>query len=380
MTGSMALVPVTLASALTCGSILVLVSSLKQPLALRLSIPESRIEMLLWALHLVLVPLMPLAGIFIDTVGIEHGLILGSLLAAVGLSMLALRDNVATSLLTIMLIGAAASGLSVAATVLMPLAFNPERPTAAVNLGFIVFGLGGAVMPALMAGLLRGLGWRRSLLLLALLCLAPAVLASLTADFPSDQSADVPQVLGSPALWLTGLVCFFYLPVEGAVSAWASSSLTGLGFTPRQSAWLQAGFWSAFFVGRLGAAVLILGGTVPTGKEAWLLLILGLCVAVALGNLLGAGRRPGMAGFLMLAGFFLGPVYPTLLGTVLARFPEDPGTAVGGLAGLGALGSLLAAPLLAYHARQATVQSAVRIPLVGSLLLAAAALVLAIAA
>jgi fucose permease len=305
-------------------------------------------------------------------------LIGGSVLAALALSVLAVRDGSATALTAMLLIGAATASLSAATTLLMKATFFPARPVAALNLGHVFFGVGLVLGPMALGAFLRSLRWRRGLLLLALFYLAPALIAALTpaSDFPNDPHGDVQRAFNSPVLWLAGLICFFYLPVELSLVTWATTKLTTLGYSARQATWLMACFWAALLGGRLLMMLLVLHSSLRPGKEAWVLLGLGLAVAVALGNLAGAARRSSIAWGLVLAGFFCGPIYPTLIGSVLGRFHEEPGTAFGATAALGSLGVLLMAPLIASPAQQKTAQHLLRVPLIASLLLAGAALVL----
>src|SRR5262249_40117965 len=92
------LLPVTVASALVCGTLLSLMVSIREPLAERLGVAEARVSWLLLALNLVLVPMLPLAGVLVDTFGVEHVLIGGAVLAALAISVLAVRDGSATAL------------------------------------------------------------------------------------------------------------------------------------------------------------------------------------------------------------------------------------------------------------------------------------------
>jgi hypothetical protein len=143
---------------------------------------------------------------------------------------------------------------------------------------------------------------------------------------------------------------------------------------------LQFGYWLAFLGARLAAIFFVLWGTFRAGKEGWVLLVLGIGAAVALGNLSGAPSRTSMGWGLLMAAVFCAPIFPVLLGGVLSRFRDEPGTAFGVLAGAGALGSMVLLPLTQSYARRTTVQRGLRIPLVVALLLATAALVLGLTA
>ncbi len=377
-----ALVPVAFASALTAGGVLALARNLREPLAERLNLSELQSSRIALALGLVLVPLLPLAGLLVDSLGVEHGLIGGSVLAALGFSLLALRDRFSAAVAALLVLGAAAASLAASTTALLAGKFFPGKPTAALCLGYAVIGLGTVLLPPLADLLLASLRWRRGLLLLGLIFLVPAVVAALTppSEFPQDRSLEGPRLMHSGAVWLGGLVCFLYLPLEAALTAFATTRTKGLGFTDRQANGLQLGFWASFLGARLLAMMFVLWGTFKPGKEGWVLFGLGLLVAVALGNLAGAAGKKNIGWGVLLAAFFCGPVYPVLLGCVLYRFADEPASAFGFVAGLGALGALLATPLLNAIARHATPQRTLRVPLILALLLAGVAMVLGLTA
>jgi fucose permease len=380
MSGFETVTPVTITSAFVVGMVLALLGSIKLPLAKRLELNEVRVGGLLSALMLALIPLMLLSGILIDQLGVRGVLLVGSLVTALALFGLALSQTYAHALGAILVAGAGAACLSSGSSVLMPRAFFPDNLAASANLGNVFFGLGALVTPKLADFLIRGLGFRRALGLLAIGSLVPALLASLTlaGAFPVPvQHGDLWAVLSSPILWLTGLAFFLYAPLEGSLSTWATTYLTEVGMRENRAAWLLSGFWLAFLTARLFTAVLQHRGVLPQGSEPWLLVILALASAVFLGNMAGANRENSAIGGLLLVGAFFGPIFPTLVGILFGHFPsQDHGTAFGAMFALGASGSLVLPPLIGGYARRTSVRKALRIPVFMALALAAVLLVL----
>jgi MFS family permease len=381
VTAAYLLVPVNCASALSAGVVLALVAAVKQALAQRLGRSEDHVDTLGSWLQLALVLTLPVAGLAVDRLGVEHVLIASSLLAGFSLSLLALRESLALARLALLLLGAAAAGLLVGAIVLLPATFAARHPGAAVNLGMVFVGLGFVLTPVLVDLLQSRLRLRRALLLLALVCLTPALTAALT---PGDEwptplpPADWRQVFTHPIMGLSALLFIFYAPLEAALTNWAAKHLTELGLRERQVRWLMIGFWTAFLGSRLLMALLISGGALPVSAHSWIILGLGLSLGIGLGNMVGSGHRAGAGWGLLVVGFFCGPLLPTMLGILLAGLPNEPGTAVGTAWALGALTSLLLAPVIALLARRSSVQRALRIPLISALLLAGVALVLSL--
>jgi FHS family glucose/mannose:H+ symporter-like MFS transporter len=383
MFDSTALLPVTIASAFAFGMVLALLGSIKLPLAKRLEIDEPRVGGLLSALNLALIPFMLISGILIDQMGIKWMLLGASLLVGLAMFALAVSRTYAGALYSILLAGAGGACVSTGAIVLMPHAFFKNSPAASLNLGNVFFGLGALVTPALADLLIRALGFRRALTLLAALCLVPALAASMTpgAEFPVSEHVEHWSVLGRPLLWLAGLVFMLYMPLEGALGTWATSYLTELGQKERRAAWLLSGFWLTFLAGRLLAGYLQQkqNGVLPLNSEPWLILALALGSAVLLGNLAGT-RNLGTATLGLLAlGACFGPIFPTLVGVLFNIFDDaEHGTAFGAMFAIGATGSLFLPPVIGAYARRTSVREALRIPTVIALLLAAAALALAL--
>ena len=377
------LVPVTITAAFVFGVVLALLGSVKLPLAARLGMDEARVGGLLSALNLALIPMMLLSGILIDGLGGRVVLIGGSLVTGLAVFSLAMSRTFAGSLYAIMLVGAGGACISTASVKLMPLAFFGEtNPAPSLNLGNVFFGLGALVTPALADLLLRALGFRRAVAVLAVVCLLPALAALLTPaqafTLPDSDAGDLAGVLENPILWLAGLVFLLYSPLEGALGTWATTYLTQIGYRERRAALLLSGFWLAFLGGRLVVSYLQ-QRVLPEHSEAWLILFLAVLGAVVLGNLAGTQNRGSAAWGLLLAGAILGPIFPTLVGILFRNVKvAEQGTAYGAMFAIGATGSLFLAPLFGAYARRRTVRMALRIPTVTALLLAGAALVLAL--
>jgi fucose permease len=257
----------------------------------------------------------------------------------------------------------------------MPAAFFPDDRARSLNLGNVFFGVGALVTPTLAELLVRRVGFKWTLGVLALLCLVPAVGAILPGGFPQPKEGggDLTSIIKSPILWLAALALFLYVPLEGVVGTWATTYLTNLGYREGRAALLLSGFWLTFLAARLLAAFL----HVHPAAEPWVVVGLALLSAVALGNMTGAPGRGGAAWGLLLLGLFFGPIFPTLVAILLNTFPESQhGTAYGTMFALGAGGSLVIPPLIGTYARKYTVQKALGPTTVVALLLAAAALVL----
>ncbi len=376
------LIPVIVVCAVAFGVVLALLGSVKPALAKRLGMDEARVGSLLAALNLALIPMLVVSGILIDQLGARPLIIAGSLVTGLAIMALAVSRTYRACLYALLLTAAGAACLNTGAVTLMPAAFFESSPAASLNLGMIFFGLGALFAPALADLLLRRLGLRHTLGIVAALCLVPAVAATVTAGaaFPKASAAELGGVFGNPILWLTGLIFLLYTPLEGALGTWTPTYLGELGYRERRAGWLVSGFWLTFMAGRLVMS-LLQRNVLPDGWELWTILILALAAAVILGNLAGTHSRSNAAAWwLLVLGALLGPIFPTLVGFLFDQefARHERGTAYGALFALGTTGSLFLAPLLGAYARRHSVRAALRIPTLGALVLACATLAVAL--
>jgi fucose permease len=308
-------------------------------------------------------------------------LILGCVVTAVAIYGLTISTRYRWAVAAIVLAGLGAACVSTSSVVLMPQAFfagpadqaaegYSNKLAAALNLGNAFFALGALVTPALVEVLLRRLSFRRTLGLLAVICLVPAILAAVSTIPGKSHQVNLESLFRDRGLWLAGLVFFLYAPLEASVGAWATTFLTDLGHSERRAVWLLSGFWLAFLASRLGAALLGVQASV------WVIFALALLAGVLLGNMASASGHGRLRIEVILLGAALGPIFPTLIALVFLRFPTQPGTAYGAMYAIGSVGSLVLCPVIGLLMRRHTVQQTLRVPMAIALLMGGAALVL----
>jgi MFS family permease len=384
MTSAHWVTALTISGSVVFGMVLALLGHLKLTLARRSEQATQRIELLLSLLNLLLVPLMLAAGLLVDFWGVRPTIILGAILLA--LSFLALSAGAAYQrTVTAVLVAAfGASAVGVASLVLMPQGlFGLDERTASMQLGLVLVGLGALLAPPLIDLFVGGLGFGRTMAILAFVFLSPAFLAALPdqgAFGETTRLESLPALLQNPGVWLGGLVVFCYAPLEGFVSVWTVNHLTNNpppGTKPEQARHLQvrwlARFWAAFLVSRLFFAFVEHAGYLGDEWADWFLAGTALLAVAALGNLAGASRPRHALNALVCLGFFLGPVLPFLIGLYfrLHDVGKLPGTSFGLLYSCGSLGSLTLAPLVGFSARVRNMQMALLVPLLIALVLTA---------
>ena len=371
---------VTCSAALIAGMVVALLGSLKLSLAQRLQISAARAEGLLAALNLALIPMILLSGLLLDWLSPRQILIGGALLLTCGLSSLTLHRTYLAALVSLLLIGLGTACLHVGSVVLMPIAFGfpREELAASVNLGFVFLALGALMVPTLTDLLLRTVAFRRTLALLALLCLVLGLGAFLSfrdaagAAFTlSDQPVAMDAVCSDFYLWLIAVAFLCYAPLEFLVSSWGTTYLkSDRGLSEHGAVRVMTWFWLAFLASRVLFASVVRLGLSSLGLSIAGILLLPLVAAVLLGNLLALSRPQTAAWGLILLGFVLGPIGPTLAAFALGHFPHNSGTAYGLVFAAGSLGSVLVTPLYGAIAQRGSTLKALRLLTPLALLLA----------
>jgi fucose permease len=267
----------------------------------------------------------------------------------------------------------------VASVVLMPHAFNfgDKELAASVNLGLVFFALGALMTPTLTDLLLRTLGFRKTVALLALVFLAPAAVAALSWHGVTEpaEKGDLAEVLDNKHVWLAGVAFLFYAPLEFAISTWGTTYLTvDQGYKERRAALTVSLFWLAFLGSRVLMTFLLHRRYLSEEHTPWVVLLLALLASAMLGFLAGGGKAATAGWALVALGFALGPIFPTLVALTLKEAPANRGTAFGAMFAIGSLGSALLAPVLGVLARGQKVLRALRVLAPLGLLLVVAAL------
>jgi MFS family permease len=370
----------TFGGAFLAGMMLALLNSLRAGLGQRLGSDDSWTRRLVTAFTIVMVLLMFVAGVALDRWGgtrtIYEVLVLGALLAVVGMGTLAVRNSYRAALAGAALLGAGAACLFPAATLLMPQALleaaaRVRYTVHAMNLGYVAVGVGMFLSPALITLLQRRLGFQRGLLVAALLPLLYGGFVALPekeAILPLGEAYDGTYSL---ELGLACLLVLFYFPLEGSLGAWAEKYLGELGFKVSTIPWVLAGFWLCYLGSRLTTSLLLVRGYGPL-----LLFLTSAAIAVTYWNLAGAGPSSGAKGMLVMWCCF-GPIFPTLLGLLLPH-AHGSGTAFAIVFGVGAVSNALFQPVLCPAVSTSSAQETLRLPRLLALLLAAVALVVSL--
>lgn len=373
MDGPSMLIATTICAAYAAGLLWSLPVQLLPSIARQWQWPVQRIPWLKGVVHLSVVLLMLGSGLVLDHWGAQTVLLGGLVVASLSFLGLEFRRTLVSAALVLMGIGAATACVLSATTLLMPAAFSPGRPAAATHAGFVFFTLGVLTAGVVYRWLERVAGYRRCVLLLALLFLVPAAMALWLAAPVPEAKREMDTLLRDARVLLAALLLFFYLPLERALARWTRGYLADTGFAPRGASLIVPLCWLSFLAIRVVMALVL-----PAGITFWWLLVLGLVTAVVLGNLSTTDRPTGGVLGLLLAAACLGPILPTLLGLVQAHFATEPGQALGLVWALALGGSCFYPALLDPSDARHNSRHGMRLAMGHALLLMAPALALAL--
>ena len=336
---------VSLAAAMFAGALAVLGDALRARAAKRLDLTDRQSAGLAAIIMLTAVVMLPVVGMLTDALGVRAVLATGSLVAAVGLAWLANARGALASVAGLLLLANATVCLFTTASVLLPTAFGGTNTLAALSFGYALFGLTMLTMTRMIDRVALALENVRTLGILALLAVLPALFAALTdvEAFPvivaNGQLAGVTQ---RPDFWLLALALLVYFAVEQGLESWMGRHLVEIGHPEPRVAWLMGSFWVAFLVGRLALGLACDHGWLSAVSVPWFVLTVALVSGIFLGNLAGARSVRSATNALLLVGVLLGSAFPLLVGLLFERLPTAQwGTAFGGALAAGWLGKLL---------------------------------------
>ncbi len=262
------------------------------------------------------------SGIAIEMLGYRWTLILGAAISLIGSFAFGLEPPFAILLVMRLLMGV---GAGILETALNAYVTTLPRRTSILNNLHAFFGVGALVGPLLATGILAlSLGWNWVYFVLTVL--SGLLLVGLALFFPRKERLTVAQIqenhgqsigkmlstsLRMRIIWMATLFLLFYVGVETNSGNWSYSFLTAWRHEGTLFAgWVVSGYWLGLTLGRF---------TQPRILEHFGLgniALLQLCmlegvVGILLTWLVPSGIVAALG--LLLTGYGLGPIYPTIV-------------------------------------------------------------------
>lgn len=286
------------------------------------------------------------SGILVHKLGVRLFLSLGGAAFLTAVGAIYLMPPFLALLLAMLIMG---FGLGIIDAGLNAYVAGLPNNSALLNYLHAFYGLGALLGPAVATIFLEMLNWSWNSVYLLWLTLSLLVLTGFATLF-RERTAPAQPVLEAHTgnvlaaslklrvVWLAAFFLLFYVGAEVTLGTWSFSLLTEERHEPALlSGWVVSGFWLGLTLGRasLGWVIQRLGNI-----RSIQLCLAGVVVGMVLVWLVPA--MPASAAGLWLAGFSLGPIFPTTIALISQLVPPRllP-TAVGFLASLGSSGAAL---------------------------------------
>ena len=307
-------------------------------------------------------------GLMIDRFGQKPVLVGGSLSVATALALLANASGYGTILASAALLGVGGGALNGATnTLVSDLHSDPRKKSSALNLLGVFFGFGALFLPFSIGAMLDTLGLAPILYMAVALAAAPAALF-VSLPFPkAKQSGGVPlsevvRLGRTPLVLLLAFLLFFQSGNEFIVGGYLSTYLTtDIDSSMASASYLLAAYWGAIMVTRLISSRLLMWV-----KDTTLVLLSGICSALAVSLLLMARSELVAAAAVALIGVGFASIYPTTLGVAGRRFEAYSGTVFGLIFAVALVGGMLLPWAVGQAAAVAGLRSALVVAVVNS--------------
>jgi fucose permease len=285
------------------------------------------------------------AGHFVQQRGARPTIVIGLVLAAVGLALFAATPDPVTNTLLAALIGFGQGGIEVGVN-WTTLRIDRDGSGRAMSVIHGAFALGAIIGPLAVGLVLHAdADWvavfRGIAVVFALMsCLVLAVTLPERSSLPDENpGASVPPRLRrETAYWLGFFALFFYIGVELGVSNWiAEYFVADFGYTPAAGAILVSLFWTGLLAGRFGVPLVYHG---EAGRAFVVLSVVATLAVAWLAGLAASAATSGVA-LIFACGLGCSIYYPAVITLLGRRFPRAQGQAIGFAASGGGIGAFL---------------------------------------
>ena len=314
------------------GIVMALLGAILPSLAGRLQFATADIGTLFLIMNGAMLVSSLVLGLAMDRFGMKPPMAIGPFLVSAALIIIVRAAAFSDLLPAVALLGVGGGALNGATnTLVADLHEDPKRKGAALNLLGVFFGFGALFLPFLIGALLSWFSVGALLLAAAALC-ALAGMFSAALRFPAPKQgsalpiADMPRFLHSPLVLTFAFLLFFQSGVEFCLGGFISTYLTtDLNVTSVSLAsWILAGYWASIILSRSVLSRVAVDGD---PYRITLFCALGACTGAIL-TALAPSTGVAVIGIL-LCGWSLAGIYPTVLGIAGARFKSHSGTVFG---------------------------------------------------
>ena len=313
-----------------------------------------------------------IVGISLDKVGYKPVTIFGFSATALSIFLIARGKTFNHVMLSCLLLGFGAMALNVTANTLLPIVlFGGKNAAAASNLGNTFFGLGLFLTPMIISSLFKKTNYINAVSAMGIIVLIPLIL-SIISSYPGSSSgfilSDAVGLLSTPVVWIASILLFCYIGLESSFTSWLptfgkdviSSASPKMDTDASDSAAqrLLSMFAIGMMAGRLAASQI--SGITTYGS--WF--IAGAALIAGVTILLMIRTKSILASRILaiIAGLAFAPLFPTIAGVTLSKFPPAIyGSLFGIIFAVGLLGGVIIPKAIGNLAKGTSVQKSLRL-------------------
>jgi len=316
-------------------------------------------------------------GPTLDRIGSKPVLVSASAMVTVALLAFALAHGFGAAALAALLLGVGGGWLNAATNALVSDVFPDDRGRM-LNLLGTFFGIGALFVPLVVALFFNVLSIAGTMVLCAGVAGASTVLCAVL-PFPPPREgaafsfAGMLGVAKDRGVLLFALLLLFQAGNETALSGWTSTYVGSVGWSPRVATLILVGYWIMAIAGR----ALSSRAQAWTGKERLVVISGVLSVSGCVVLLVAAGWLPGLAFGALMTSLGFSAIFPTVLAMAGDRYHRFAGTVFGFLFTVGNVGSITFPWALGHISQAFGVRLGMLVPLAGTVLMTACALVVA---
>lgn len=375
------------------GMCFALLGSISVKLMPRLKIDEGKFGTLISTFMFSCLIASLLIGVVSDTIGFKWVAVIGFVMTAICIFILASGKSYGMVMLPCILLGIGAMAMNTAGNVMGPqVLFGGEDLAAASNMINVFFGLGLFLTPLVVSFLFRKTSYEVAVSVLGVIIILPVIIALLAKDYPaSNARLDVvaaAKLLAEPAVLLAAFVLFCYIALESSFCNWLPSF--GKEVVRKENAEIDAGvadasgqrllsfFAIAMMVGRLVTGLLPARINFDlTANGGWVIAGAAVVAGVVI-FLMMTCSKGGMANFLaILAGLAFAPCFPTTVGVTFSKFSTEVyGSVFGIIFAVGLAGAVIIPKMMGNAAKGASIQKSLKLLLPACLILVILAIIL----
>jgi fucose permease len=357
----------------------ILLGSVSSDLMAALGINEAQFGSLIMALFLTSCVVQLFIGPAVDRFGYKPLAILGFVVTAASIFLLASAATFGTAFLASVLLGVGAMSLNTVGNTLIPVVlFEGKDPARASNFGNAFFGLGYVSMPLLFTLFIQSLGMSYAVSLSVFGALMVVFLVfSLMASYPKVPSgfsfAKAAALVSKPAVIVAALALFCYMSLEVSMGSWIRKLMEELYAKDFSAA--DASFRAGMVLSVFGLAMAVgrfLSSAVKNLTAIGVRVIAGAAVVSLVAILIMVWTQSAGLAILaiILTGLAFAPIFPTLVGVTFAKFDASQyGSIFGIMFAVGLLGATFVPKWIGNLSAGGTVQGGLKVAAAMALLL-----------